>query len=127
MDELLKEIIEHTIIECNEQLSYYEGVALENPIKTRLMQQIYMEKLKQEKILYDIYCNEFGDDLHIHGHKLEKFPDLEEMIIEEVGYINNLQTIYNQMNESKWEKTMINILLIQQQIIFRLFTLKNIE
>lgn len=123
---LLKEIIEHTWLECNELLNIYEGISFDEPIKKRLKQQIYMEKIKQSDLLYELYQKEYGEKLDLKEEKKGGQPNIGSLIIEEVEYINNLQIIYNQIDNPKSQKVMINLMFIQQQIIFKLFSIQVI-
>ncbi|WP_105618518.1 hypothetical protein [Vallitalea okinawensis] len=123
---LLKGIMEHTWRECNELVSIYDEISYDEPIKNRLKQQIYMEKIKQSDLLYQLYQKEYGEELVNREEKKGGQPNIGSLIIEEVEYINNLQIIYNQIDNSKSQKVMINLMFIQQQIIFKLFSIQAI-
>lgn len=129
---LVKEQLALVMEKCYQQAYIYHDYGYEGLVPNRMMEQIYMDKLRMLQGMEHVFHLMDGDEwcpgelLHKNEQKKSRQP-IMECLFEEVEYINELQTVYYEINSLSWRNEISSVLQIQHQIVYRLLMLNDME
>lgn len=129
---LIKEQLAMVMEKCYQQAYIYQDYGYEGLVPHRMMEQIHMDKLRMLQGMDHVFLQIEGDEwcpkqcLYQNEQKKSRQP-IVECLFEEVEYINELQTVYYEINSLSWRNEISSVLQIQHQIVYRLLMLSDME
>lgn len=126
------EYIDHCVLLSLELVHQYEDMKYDHPTLDHLLQQLYMDKLRQLDI-YELAEQELGKKKmnvteEINALKNAEKQSLWDCLYEEIENINDLQLILSQVSDmGRIYQLVSEALQLQHVIVYKLFYIKELE
>lgn len=128
---MIRQLLDHTIMVCIQLIDQYERYQYKERTTNRLLEQIYMDKLRQldglERIQKELGQKQFSIQTEELDDNKKRQP-LLDCLVEEIEYINELQTVFNLLDQHpQFAEYTCGILQMQHVIIYKLMCIKDLE